>query len=251
MTMRIVLVGATGQMGRVVTEVVKETPDAQVVAGVSAELDVAVGYPIYSTIDQVTEAADVIIDFSTPVLAPSISAYAAEKNIPAVFATTGFTEDEKSAIVKASEKVGILQSGNMSLGINLLESLVKQASKILREFDVEIIEKHHNQKKDAPSGTAKMLAEAANSGRDGSLRPVYGREGRECQRKMDDIGVHAIRGGTIVGEHQVLFAGTDEVVSLTHQAHSKKIFAKGALTAARFVCEVDSGFYTMEDIFNR
>ena len=138
--------------------------------------------------------------------------------------------------------------GDMSLGINLLESLVKQASKILREFDVEIIEKHHNQKKDAPSGTAKMLAEAANSGRDGSLRPVYGREGRECQRKMDDIGVHAIRGGTIVGEHQVLFAGTDEVVSLTHQA-IRKIFAR-SLTAARLYAKW-TVVYTMEDIFNR
>lgn len=247
--MRIVLVGATGAMGRVVTGVVAHDADAEIVAGVALDDDPALGYPLYPAIADVSEAADVVIDFSLHAALPHVAAFAAGRGIPAVVAATGHTDSEVAALDVAAETVPVLRAGNLSLGVTALVQLVEQAAALLPDFDIEIVEQHHRRKRDAPSGTAAMLADAAERGHGAALHRVYGREGL-APRQPGDLGLHSVRGGTVVGEHEVILAGEQEVIRLVHQAESREIFAHGALAAARFLQGKPAGHYSMRDVVN-
>lgn len=246
--MRIILNGCSGQMGRVVTEMVKTEPDMEIVAGTCIENCTETGYPVYSTLGEIQEEADVLIDFSSANACESILAYLTERKLPAVIATTGYGDEQVALVKEAAKTVPIVQSGNMSVGVNAIQKVVEELAHALKGFDIEIIEKHHTLKKDAPSGTAKMLFQAANRGREESLTENFGRYGNGLSKPAEEVGIHAIRAGNIVGEHAVIFAGTDEVVEVTHRAGSKKIFANGALRAAEFVVGKESGYFTMQDI---
>ncbi len=233
-------------MGKTITELAKEKDGLEIVAGVDLKNDLTASYPIYSEIADVREQADVIIDFSHPSLLESILSYATEQSIPAIIATTGNGEAEIEKIHAAAEKIPMFFTYNMSLGINLLTGLAAKAKEVLGDgFDIEIIEKHHNKKIDAPSGTALMLADAVN---DGSFEYVYDRHSKREARGKKEIGISSVRGGSIVGEHSVIFAGTDEVVELKHTAYSKKVFAAGALSAAAWLINRPAGLYDMKDM---
>lgn len=243
----IIISGAFGKMGRVIAELVKGREDANIVAGV----DVTAGsadFPIYKSFSEVKESADVIIDFSHPSALDSILEYSRKNNIPAVLATTGYSDEQTAKIKAASAEIPLFFSFNMSLGINLLVELSKKAAEILGDdFDIEIVEAHHNQKLDAPSGTAVMLADGITGVLD-EKELVYNRHDRRAKRDKKEIGMHAIRGGTIVGEHSVIFAGRDEIVTLSHSARSKEVFAAGAVSAACFMKGKGAGLYNMKDL---
>ena len=247
--LKIILSGCQGHMGRVITKLVDEQDDIKIVAGVDLQTSANGSYPVYTSFHDIRETADVIIDFSHPSVLDSLLQYTQSKKIPAVIATTGLSCCQVDSIKAAAEKVALFYSGNMSLGINLLAALVKKAAQILGDrADIEIIEAHHNQKIDAPSGTANMLLDAAIEGRDKEMVPVYDRHNRRQKRDSNEIGMHSIRGGTIVGEHQVIFAGKDEVVTLSHSAHSKEVFAVGAVKAAIFLANKPPRLYDMADV---
>lgn len=233
-------------MGRVIQQLVAERTDCTIVAGVDLFADSTAAFPAYTSIADVQEEADVIIDFSHPSLLTPILSYAAQKGgIPAVLCTTGYSAEQVEALKTAAQTQPVFYSRNMSLGINLLIELSKKAAKVLGDqFDIEIIEKHHNKKIDAPSGTAKMLARAIEES--GDFPEVHGRDG-VCPRQKGEIGIHAIRGGTIVGEHTVLFAGDDELIEIKHTALSKQVFVAGAIKAAEFALSAPKGFYSMGD----
>ena len=246
---RIILCGCFGKMGRVITALVAERPDCEIAAGV----DLAGGeakFPVYSKMADVKEGADVIVDFSHPALLTDILGYAAEHgNIPVVLCTTGYSAEQVAALKSAAETLPVFYSRNMSLGINLLIELSKKAAQVLStDFDIEIIEKHHNQKIDAPSGTALMIADAITSVRDIDTEYVYDRHAQRKKRETKEIGIHAIRGGTIVGEHEVIFAGKHELLTLSHSAQSKELFAVGAVNAAVYMCGKEKGLYDMSDL---
>ena len=244
--MRILLCGCQGRMGRAVANAVK---DGEVIAaGVDAVWSER-EFPVYATPADCTEAVDMIIDFSNPAALEGVLAYAMAHGVPAVICTTGLSQEQVHAIWEAARHVPVFFSGNMSLGIGLLCALTKKAAAVLGEdFDIEILEMHHNQKLDAPSGTAMMLADAAKTGLDYEPDYVYTRHDRREKRGDKEIGISAIRGGNIIGEHQVIFAGADEVINLTHRAQSRALFATGALRAARFLLEQPKGLYNMEDL---
>lgn len=246
---KILLSGCMGRMGKTITRIVSETENAEIVCGV----DLAVGdstYPVYSTFSEVKEEADVIIDFSHPSVFSGLLAYAKEKHLPVIFATTGLSAEQKAEMTAAASEIPVFFSANMSLGINLLIRLAKQAAVILEDkFDIEIIEKHHNRKLDAPSGTALAIADAISDSLSEKPEYVYDRHSVRKQRDKNEIGLHAIRGGTIVGEHDVLFAGPDEVITLSHSATSREVFAQGAVRAALFMSGKPNGFYSMDDLF--
>lgn len=247
--LKIILSGCLGHMGQVITKLVDEQENTVIVAGVDLQASPNVPYPIYNNFQDIQESADVIIDFSHPSVLDDLLAYSQEKQIPAVIATTGLSCCQVEQIHKASQTVALFYSGNMSLGINLLAALVKKAAQILGDrADIEIVEAHHNQKIDAPSGTANMLLDAAMEGLDQEMIPVYDRHSRRQKRDKNEIGMHSIRGGTIVGEHQVIFAGKDEVVTLSHSAHSKEVFAVGAVKAAIFLANKPPRLYDMADV---
>lgn len=248
--LRILLIGATGAMGKAVKEASLENEATEIVAGIGLDVKGDEGFPIYEKLADVKEDCDVMVDFSSPKLLDDILAYGKEKKIPLVLATTGYSQDDFSKIDKASEDIAIVQSGNMSVGINVMEKVVEDLAKILEGFDIEIIEKHHRNKKDAPSGTAEMLYRAADKARDSSTEPVRGRAGMTDGRKDNEIGIQAVRGGTIVGEHDVIFAGVDEVITISHKAQSKKIFAVGALKAADFLKDKSCGRFDMHDVLD-
>lgn len=237
-------------MGRVIQQLVAERTDCTIAAGVDLFADSAAAFPAYTNIADVQEEADVIIDFSHPSLLTPILSYAAQKGgIPAVLCTTGYSADQVEALKTAAQTQPVFYSRNMSLGINLLIELSKKAAKVLGDqFDIEIIEKHHNQKIDAPSGTALMLADAIASVRDGETQYVYDRHAQRKKREKSEIGLHAVRGGTIVGEHEVVFAGNHEVITLSHSAQSKELFATGAVNAAVYMCGKGPGLYDMSDM---
>ncbi len=247
--LKIILSGCQGHMGQVITKLVDEQENTVIVAGVDLQTSANTPYPIYNNFQDIKETADVIIDFSHPSVLENLLAYSLEKQIPAVIATTGLSCCQVEQIEKASQNVALFYSGNMSLGINLLAALVKKAAQILGDrADIEIVEAHHNQKIDAPSGTANMLLDAAIEGLDKEMIPVYDRHSRRQKRDKNEIGMHSIRGGTIVGEHQVIFAGKDEVVTLSHSAHSKEVFAVGAVKAAIFLANKPPRLYDMADV---
>lgn len=246
--MNILLCGATGAMGQAIAKVCSNIDNANIICGIAAD-EMDMSFPIYKNFLDISEKVDVIIDFSVHFCIGDILEYALDKTVPVVIATTGHSDEEIALIHKASEKIAIFKSGNMSLGVSSIVKATKVLADILKEFDVEIIEKHHNKKVDAPSGTARMLVEAVKSSKP-SLQEVYGREGIVGKRKIDELGVHSIRGGTIVGEHSVIFAGLDEVVEIKHTALSKAIFAKGAIGAAEFIVTKKNGMFSMDDIIN-
>ena len=247
---RIIIHGCMGRMGQVLTDTAAAAPDIEVVAGIDVQSgEGKVEYPVFPGLEKCTVPADVVVDFSSPKALPSLLKGVLEKKIPLITATTGHNQEDKATIAEASALVPIFVSANMSLGINLLSEMAQTAATVLGEsFDIEIIERHHNQKKDAPSGTALLLADSINEvflkGKD----YVYGRHGREELRQRSDLGIHAIRGGTVVGDHQIVFAGKDELVELRHSAASRRIFALGALEAVRYLQGKPPGLYSMKEM---
>ena len=249
---KVVLSGCNGAMGRVLNTIIDEMEDMMVVAGIDKNKDLYKNdYPVYESPLLVKEKCDVIIDFSKPSNINELLEYSIKNNIALVIATTGFSEEEEDKIKEASKLIRIFKSSNMSLGINVLINLSKQATNILGSItDVEIIEKHHNKKVDAPSGTAKMIANAINTELNDSMEFNYGRNGNDAKRKENEIGIHAIRGGTISGEHTVIFAGLDEIVEIKHIALSKKVFAQGSIKAAQYILNKENGLYDMDNLIN-
>lgn len=245
---RILLSGCCGKMGRNVINSVNQRKDCEIVAGIDIVDDSNIGFPIFQNYNEVEVKADVIIDFSNPALLTSILEYALKTNTAVVLATTGLSDSQIKEVEDASKVIPVFFSYNMSLGVSLLCELSKTAAKILgNDFDVEIIEAHHNQKIDAPSGTAIMLANAVKEEMPDAYFE-YDRHSKREKRHTNEIGIHSIRGGTIVGEHQVIFAGNDEIVTLSHSARSKAIFSQGAVNAAVFLSGKESGIYNMSDI---
>lgn len=246
---KILLSGANGKMGQAVTRAIAQSDLLTISAGFDINTEQKSGYPVYDDLNQVTEQVDVIIDFSHPAMLDRILDWATEHQVPAVICTTGLTTEQISRIQYESKRIPIFFSANMSLGVNLLIDLVTRAAKILENnFDIEIIEKHHNQKLDAPSGTALAIADAVSEAVSYPAEYVYDRHSVRKKRGNREIGLHAVRGGTIVGEHEVLFAGTDEVISVKHSATSKEVFAVGAVRAALFLKGQQPGLYAMKDL---
>ncbi len=247
---KILIYGCNGTMGRVLAAMAQSSPHVQIAAGVdpTAESN-AFAFPVYAELDDCDVPFDVIIDFSRPESLPALLEGALQRKCPLVIATTGHTAEDKKRIKTLAESIPIFQAANMSLGINLMSELIQRAAAVLGDqFDIEIIEKHHNLKKDAPSGTAYELADSINQVFLNAKQYVFGRHTRTDKRNIEDIGIHAVRGGTIVGEHQVLFAGTDEVLEFKHAAFSKQVFAVGALRAVRFIAEKSPGYYSMKEM---
>ena len=236
-------------MGRVISQCVKERTDCEISVGIDINGESTFGYPIYTDFSNVSEQVDVIIDFSHPKALSPLLAFAKEKQVPCVLCTTGYSTEQVEELKKISESVPIFYSRNMSLGINLLIALSQKAAAVLgNEFDIEIIEMHHNQKIDAPSGTALMLADGIAQIRGKGTRYVYDRHSQRKKREQNEIGLHSVRGGTIVGEHEVIFAGPHEVISLSHSAQSKEVFANGAINAAVYMAGRSPGLYDMSDL---
>jgi len=247
---KVLLVGACGKMGKNVSECIKAESDMEIICGID-KAEGFMDFPVYPDFSSVKTVPNVIIDFSHISLLSPILEFAKAHNTPVVLATTGYSDEQIASVKEASKEIPIFFTFNMSLGINLLCSLAKKAASILGDsFDIEIVEKHHNQKLDAPSGTAIMLANAINEEFDDSKTYEYDRHTRRAKRSKSEIGIHSIRGGTIVGEHDVIFAGLDEVITLSHSAGSKAVFAAGAVKAARFLATQPAGLYDMTDVVN-
>lgn len=247
---KIIIHGCNGRMGQFVSRIAAADSETEVAAGVDISNHIENPYPVFDDISKCDVEADVIIDFASAKAVDGLLAYCVEKKIPCVLCTTGLDEEQIKKVEEASRQVAILKSANMSLGINLLLKLLKEASGVLAGagFDIEIVEKHHSQKLDAPSGTALALADSVNEGLDSAYEYVYDRSGRRMVRPQKEIGISAVRGGTIVGEHDVIFAGTDEVITFSHRAYSREVFAKGAVTAAKFLAGKQAGYYGMNDV---
>ena len=245
---KVLVCGIGGKMGANITALLNCDNQAQAVCGVDLHTPENCKIPVYSSFGGVKENVDVIIDFSSPKVIREELGWAVKNKVPAVLASTGYSADDLKFIDECSEKIAIFRTANFSLGVNLLVKLVRQAALVLGEnFDIEIIEKHHNKKADAPSGTALMLADSANSAFGGDKKYLNGREGI-IGRRGNEIGIHAVRGGTIVGEHDVMFAGEDEIVTLSHSAHSKSVFASGAIKAAKWLVGKPAGTYDLFDV---
>ena len=249
----IILHGAYGKMGRVITEMVAEDEHINIVAGVDVAAGPPLPFPVFARVSDCDIAADVIVDFSLAVAVDALLDYCDAKKIPCVLCTTGLSEPQQEKLKKTAADVAILKSANMSLGINLLLKMLKEAAINLAAagFDMEIVEKHHNLKIDAPSGTALALGAAVNEAVGGDYTYVFDRSQSSGRRQKKEIGFSAVRGGSIVGEHEVIFAGADEVVTFSHTAYSKAVFAKGALQAAKFLKDKPPGFYTMANVVER
>jgi 4-hydroxy-tetrahydrodipicolinate reductase len=246
----ILLHGCNGKMGQVMTRVLAAEENMKVVAGVDIDPGkCSNAYPVYPSLSEVRESPDILIDFSHHTSLDAVLEYGLSDSVPLLICTTGFTPEEKRRMAEASLGIPILNSANMSLGVNLLLSLVDGAARALHEtFDIEIVEKHHNQKVDSPSGTAIMIAEAIESSIGDELELKFGRHSKTEKRTKREIGIHSIRGGAIVGEHDVIFAGQGEVVQITHTALSRDVFAYGAVRAARFLVGKEPGLYSMKDV---
>lgn len=248
---KIIITGANGKMGKVLQSIISNREDCEIVAGVDLNTESNANFPVYSSISEVKEKADVVIDFSNPVLLSDLLSYSKSTKTPLVIATTGYSDEQKKEIADASAQCPIFFTYNMSMGINLLANLAKKAVEILgNDFDVEIVEKHHNQKIDAPSGTALMLADAICEVASEPMKYEYDRHSKREKRSKNEIGLHAVRGGTIVGEHDIIFAGRDEVITLSHSARSKEIFAVGAVNAAVYMSGKNAGLYDMRELID-
>lgn len=242
----IVICGANGKMGKTIYSCIQERDDCKVVAGIDIYTEQYADFPIVDAPDKLPVKADVIIDFSNPASLNALLDYCLSTGTPVVLASTGYNDEQINQIKNAAQQIPVFFTFNMSLGINLLVQLAKKAASVLGgQFDIEIVEKHHNQKLDAPSGTAIMLANAINETLDNSKHYVYDRHSRRQKREKSEIGMHAIRCGTIVGEHDIIFAGHDEVITLSHSATSKTVFAEGSINAAIFLKDQSAGLYDM------
>ena len=247
---RVIMHGCNGKMGQVITNLIAADSEVELVAGVDAFDDGHNTYPVFRNIKDCDVEAECIIDFSAAVAVDALLDYCVEKQIPCVLCTTGLSQEQLEKVKAASEKVAILKSANMSLGIDLLLKLLKKATDVLAPagFDIEIVEKHHNLKVDAPSGTALALADSINEELGNEYEYVYDRSGRREKRPVKEIGISTVRGGTIVGDHDVIFAGADEVVTFSHTAYSKGVFGKGAVQAAKFLAGKPAGMYDMSNV---
>ena len=247
---KILMHGCNGRMGQMISGLVRDEEEMMIAAGVDTYQGVSNEYPVFGSIDACDDDVDVVIDFSNAGAADAVMEYCAKRQIPLVFCTTGLSEEQLQKLEDTAKQTAVLKSANMSLGINLLLKLLKDAAKVLAPagYDIEIVEKHHNQKLDAPSGTALALADSINEAMDGSYVYTYDRSQVRRKREKKEIGISAVRGGTIVGEHEVLFAGLDEVIELKHTAYSRSVFGKGAVEAARFLAGKPAGMYDMSDV---
>ena len=247
---KIIMHGCNGHMGQVISGIVEKDPDAEIVAGIDIADQGKNSYPVFTDIDACQVEADAIIDFSSAKATDKLLEYSAARQIPVVLCSTGLSQEQLAKVEETSRKVAVLKSANMSLGINTLLKLVQDAAKVLAAagFDMEIVEKHHRLKLDAPSGTALALADSINEAMDNQYHYVYARSQKREHRDDKEIGISAVRGGTIVGEHEIIFAGQDEVIEFKHTAYSKAIFGKGAVEAAKFLAGKPAGRYDMSDV---
>ena len=247
---KIIMHGCNGHMGQVISGIVEKDPDAEIVAGIDIADQGKNSYPVFTDIDACQVEADAIIYFSSAKATDKLLEYSAARQIPVVLCSTGLSEEQLAKVEETSKKVAVLKSANMSLGINTLLKLVQDAAKVLATagFDMEIVEKHHRLKVDAPSGTALALADSINEAMDNKYHYVYDRSQKREKRDDKEIGISAVRGGTIVGEHEIIFAGQDEVIEFKHTAYSKAIFGKGAVEAAKFLAGKPAGRYDMSDV---
>ena len=242
----ILLSGCNGKMGKIISSLASEDSEIKIAAGYDINTVSEFGYKVYDNPDNISEEIDVIIDFSHPAAFNSVMEYALRKEIPVIVCTTGLSKEQIDCVNESSKKIPVFYSANMSIGINLIIQLAKTATKLLADkFDIEIIEKHHNQKIDAPSGTALAIADEINAELDNTMNFVYDRHSVRKKREKKEIGIHAVRGGTIVGEHDVLFAGNDEIITISHSARSKEVFAVGAIKAAKYMYGKPAGMYNM------
>ena len=247
---KIIMHGCNGHMGQVISGIVEKDPDAEIVAGIDIADQGKNSYPVFTDIDACQVEADAIIDFSSAKATDKLLEYSAARQIPVVLCSTGLSQEQLAKVEETSRKVAVLKSANMSLGINTLLKLVLDAARVLAAagFDMEIVEKHHRLKLDAPSGTALALADSINEAMDNQYHYVYDRSQKREKRDDKEIGISAVRGGTIVGEHEIIFAGQDEVIEFKHTAYSKAIFGKGAVEAAKFLAGKPAGRYDMSDV---
>lgn len=247
---KVIMHGCNGKMGRVITGLVSEDENVEIVAGVDAYTGIPNDYPVFESIEKCGENADVVVDFSNAAAVDGLLDYCASHKLPVVLCTTGLSEEQLKKVEETAKTTAVLRSANMSLGINLLMKLLQDAAKVLAPsgFDIELIEKHHNQKLDAPSGTALALADSVNDALNHEYAYNYDRSKERKKREKKEIGIAAVRGGTIVGEHEVIFAGTDEVIEFKHTAYSRTVFAKGAVEAAKFLADKPAGMYDMGDV---
>ena len=247
---KIIMHGCNGHMGQVISGIVEKDPDAEIVAGIDIADQGKNSYPVFTDIAACQVEADAIIDFSSAKATDKLLEYSAARQIPVVLCSTGLSQEQLAKVEETSRKVAVLKSANMSLGINTLLKLVQDAAKVLAAagFDMEIVEKHHRLKLDAPSGTALALADSINEAMDNQYHYVYDRSQKREKRDDKEIGISAVRGGTIVGEHEIIFAGQDEVIEFKHTAYSKAIFGKGAVEAAKFLAGKPAGRYDMSDV---
>lgn len=249
---RIIMHGCNGKMGQVISGLIAADEGADMAAGIDARDEGHNPYPVFNDIDNCDVEADCLIDFSAAAAVDKMLDYCVAKGLPCVLCTTGLSEEQLKKVEEASKKIAILKSANMSLGINLLLKMLKEAAGVLAPagFDMEIVEKHHNLKVDAPSGTALALADSINEEFNNEYEYVYDRSARREKRPVKEIGISAVRGGTIVGDHDVIFAGADEVITFSHTAYSKAVFGKGAVQAAKFLAGRAAGMYNMADVID-
>lgn len=247
---RMIMHGCNGKMGQVISDICREDSEIEIVAGIDPYTGKENPYPVFPEIGQCEVKADVVVDFAAAAAVDSLLDYCVKRSLPVVLCTTGLSEAQLAKVEEAGTKVAVLKSANMSLGVNTLMDLLKDAAKILAPagFDIEIVERHHNQKLDAPSGTALALADSINEALDQAYEYKYDRTQERKKRGRQEIGIQAVRGGNIVGEHEVIFAGMDEVIEIKHTAYSKAIFAKGAVEAAKFLAGKPAGKYDMRDV---
>ncbi len=245
----IILHGCKGRMGQAIIQLINQSQNLSLAAGIDSNTDGTESYPAFARIEDCTIAGDVLIDFSHFSAVDGVLAYCIEKSLPVIIATTALGNSEHESIQSASRSIPVFNSFNMSLGINAIASLMKMLVPLLeKDFNIEIVEKHHNKKKDSPSGTALLLADAINDACQTKKQYLYGRNGSDDDCKMTELGIHSVRGGTIPGEHTIIFAGPDEVIEITHTALSRNIFATGALRAAEFMTNKEKGLYSMRDL---
>ncbi len=249
---KIIMHGCNGKMGQVISGLIAADAEVEMAAGIDARDDGHNPYPVFTDINDCKVEADCLIDFSAAVAVDKMLDYCVSRKLPCVLCTTGLSEEQLKKVEEASGKVAILKSANMSLGINLLLKMLKEAAGVLAPagFDMEIVEKHHNLKVDAPSGTALALADSINEEFNNEYEYVYDRSSRREKRPVKEIGISAVRGGTIVGNHDVIFAGADEVITFSHTAYSKAVFGKGAVQAAKFLAGKTAGMYNMADVID-
>nr|WP_294469281.1 4-hydroxy-tetrahydrodipicolinate reductase [uncultured Sellimonas sp.] len=249
---RIIMHGCNGKMGQVITRLAAEDEECQIVAGIDTYQGIENTYPVFDSLEECTVEGDVVIDFSNAGAVDGLLKCCRSRKLPVVLCTTGLSEEQLQRVEEASRETAVLKSANMSLGINLLMRLLQDAAKVLAPagYDIEIVEKHHNKKVDAPSGTALALADAINETQKPKYVYCFDRSQERRPREKMEIGISAVRGGTIVGEHEVLFAGEDEVIEFKHTAYSKAVFGKGALEAAKFLAGKPAGRYDMSDVIS-